>query len=65
MTLHRALGIADALDRGGKCYSATETVAALTRLAKEVRDRQAGAEWVRERLDEIERKIGAALDDLR
>ena len=64
MTLHRALEIADAVGTTAtiETTSLESVMGALSRLAREVRDRQGGAEWVRERLDEIERKMGAALD---
>ena len=67
MTLHRALEIADAVGTTAtiETVSLESVMGALSRLAREVRDREAGAEWVRERLDEIERKMGAAIDDLR
>ena len=64
MVLHRALEIADKAENTTEFIGKETLYFALTRLAREVRDREAGAEWVSERLDEIERKMGAALDDL-
>ena len=68
MTLHRALEIADKAENTTEFIGKETLYFALTRLAKEVRDREAGAEWVRERLYELEVKLTKGIevdDDLR
>ena len=64
MTLHRALEIADAVGTTAtiETTSLESVMGALSRLAREVRDRQAGAEWVSERLYELEVKLTQGLD---